>query len=69
MIHIKIIYLNPLEIYYGNFITTKKDTRYHRYGLKDTKSIFDTYDGSVSIKIDNNGFCLVIRILILRQSA
>jgi sensor histidine kinase regulating citrate/malate metabolism len=62
LIRFENFYLNPLEIYNGNFITTKKDTRYHGYGLKGIKSIIGKYGGSVSIKTDNNWFRLVILI-------
>ncbi|MFA5289515.1 MAG: GHKL domain-containing protein [Candidatus Izemoplasmatales bacterium] len=62
LIRIENFYLNPLQIYYGNFMTTKQDTRYHGYGLKSIKSIVEKYDGSVSIKTDNNWFRLVILI-------
>lgn len=62
LIRIENFYLNPLQIYYGNFMTTKQDTRYHGYGLKSIKSIAEKYDGSVSIKTDNNWFRLVILI-------
>jgi signal transduction histidine kinase len=62
LIRIENFYLNPLQVYYGNFMTTKQDTRYHGYGLKSIKSIVEKYDGSVSIKTDNNWFRLVILI-------
>jgi len=62
LIRIENFYLNPLQIHYGNFLTTKKDTRYHGYGLKSIRSIVERYGGSVSIKTDNNWFRLVILI-------
>ncbi len=62
LIRIENFYLNPLQIHYGNFLTTKKDTRYHGYGLKSIKSIVDKYAGSVSIKTENNWFRLIILI-------
>ncbi|MDD4184127.1 MAG: GHKL domain-containing protein [Candidatus Izemoplasmatales bacterium] len=69
LIRIENFYLNPLQIYYGNFLTTKKDTRYHGYGLKSIRNIVEKYGGSVSIKTDNNWFRLVILIPIPVVSA
>jgi len=60
LIRIENYYLNPLTYFSGNFLTTKKDTRYHGFGLKSIKNIVETHGGSVSIKTDNNWFKLVI---------
>jgi len=62
LIRFENFYLNPLEIYYGNFMTTKEDTSYHGYGLKSIKNITGKYGGSVSINTDNNWFRLVVLI-------
>lgn len=69
LIRIENFFLNPLEIYNGNFLTTKKDNRYHGYGLKSIKNIIGKYGGSVSIKTDNNWFRLVILIPIPHTGA
>lgn len=60
LIRIENYYQNQLDYQSGNFLTTKKDTRYHGYGLKSIKSIVEKHGGSVSIKTNNNWFKLVI---------
>lgn len=60
LIKIDNYYQNSLEYFSGNFLTTKKDNRYHGYGLKSIKSIVAKHHGSVSINTDNNWFKLVI---------
>ncbi|MFA7106760.1 MAG: ATP-binding protein [Candidatus Izemoplasmatales bacterium] len=60
LIKIENYFQNILEFHSGNLLTTKKDTRYHGYGLKSIKSIVDKHGGSISIKTDNNWFKLVI---------
>lgn len=60
LIRIENYYLNPLSYFSGNFLTTKKDTRYHGFGLKSIRNIVEKHGGSVSIKTDNNWFKLVI---------
>jgi sensor histidine kinase regulating citrate/malate metabolism len=69
LIRIENFFLNPLQIFNGNFLTTKKDTQYHGYGLKSIKSIVEKYGGSVSITTNNNWFRLVILIPIPNVSA
>lgn len=60
LIRIENYYLNSLTYFSGNFLTTKKDTKYHGFGLKSIKNIVEKHGGSVSIKTDNNWFKLVI---------
>ena len=45
--------------------TTKKDKRFHGYGLKSIKMIAKKYDGQVSIDTDNNWFELAIILPLL----
>lgn len=42
------------------FLTTKKDTLTHGYGLKSIKAVVDKYDGELSIDTINNWFKLFI---------
>jgi sensor histidine kinase regulating citrate/malate metabolism len=66
LIRFENFYLNPLQISHGNFVTTKKDTRFHGYRLKSIKSTVEKYGGNVSITTSNNWFRLIILIPIPR---
>ncbi len=55
-------YISALSYVNGNLSTTKKDNRYHGYGLKSIKSIVEKYHGSISINTENNWFRLIILI-------
>jgi hypothetical protein len=55
-------FVHPLNFQNGIFLTTKKDTLFHGFGLKSIRQIVDKYSGSVSIKTENNWFNLVLLI-------
>lgn len=42
--------------------TSKNDKKFHGFGLKSIKYIANKYNGDISLKIENNEFCLMILI-------
>jgi len=69
LIRIENYYQNSLEYFSGNFLTTKKDSHYHGYGLKSIKSIVEKHQGTVSIKTDNNWFKLIILMPMIKMKS
>lgn len=44
------------KIVNGHIVTSKKDTRYHGFGMKSIENIVQKYGGSVTIKAENGWF-------------
>ncbi len=62
MIRIRNYYEGKVDYREGDFVTTKKDKRFHGYGIKSIKHTAKRYDGVVSINTENNWFELKIII-------
>ena len=62
MIRIENYYEDQLKIDGENYVTTKRDKRYHGWGIKSIKYTADRYDGAVYINTDNNWFDIKIAI-------
>ena len=62
MIHIRNYYVGDINYRDGDLVSTKKDNRFHGYGIKSIKHTATRYDGVVSINTDNNWFELKIII-------
>ena len=62
MIRIRNYYEGGVDYYEGDLVTTKKDKRFHGYGIKSIKHTAKRYDGVVSINTENNWFELKIII-------
>ena len=56
--------LNPLEVHGSNFITDKKDTLMHGYGIDIIRNIVNKYNGTMDIEYSSNKFLIVIIIKI-----
>ena len=53
---------DALQYSEGKLVTTKKEKKYHGYGLKSVRYTVNKYDGAVSIDTANNWFVLKILI-------
>lgn len=62
MIRIENYYEDTLKTDGENYVTTKRDKRYHGWGIKSIKYTADRYDGAVYINTDNNWFDIKIAI-------
>ena len=62
MIRIRNYYTGGVNYHEGDLVTTKKDKRFHGYGIKSIKHTATRYDGVVSINTENNWFELKIII-------
>lgn len=62
MIRIENYYEDELKTDGKNYVTTKRDKRYHGWGIKSIKYTADRYDGAVYINTDNNWFDIKIAI-------
>ena len=62
MIRIRNYYAGGVNYHEGDLVTTKKDKRFHGYGIKSIKHTATRYDGVVSINTENNWFELKIII-------
>ena len=62
MIRIRNYYVGGVNYHEGDLVTSKKDKRFHGYGIKSIKHTVTRYDGVVSINTENNWFELKIII-------
>ena len=62
MIRIENYYEGVLKTDGEEYLTTKRDKKYHGYGIKSIKYTADRYDGAVYINTDNNWFDIKIAI-------
>ena len=53
-------FVGELRIEEGIPVTTKKDTRYHGYGVLSMQMIVDKYNGKLNIDVKDNNFALNI---------
>ena len=68
MIRFENYYEGELEYEESLPVTTKKDTRYHGYGLKSVRYAAQKYGGAVSVTNRNNWFELQILMPLLEES-
>ena len=62
MIKIENYYEGTLHTDGDEYLTTKRDKKYHGYGIKSIKYTADRYDGAVYINTENNWFDMKILI-------
>ena len=62
MIRIENYYEDILELDGENYLSTKRDKKFHGYGIKSIRYTADRYDGAVYINTDNNWFDIKIAI-------
>ena len=62
MIRIENYYEDMLETDGENYLSTKRDKRYHGWGIKSIKYTANRYDGAVYINTDNHWFDIKIAI-------
>ncbi len=60
-------YEADLEFQDGLPKTTKKDRKYHGYGIKSIKSIIEKYHGNLSISTDDNWFSVKVIIPLIQD--
>lgn len=68
MIRIENYYEEPLKYDNGAFLTTKSNKMNHGYGLRSIERVARSYDGSLTIKTENNWFKLFILIPMANNS-
>ena len=61
-IHLENYLGHELKLSDGLPVTTKSDQNYHGFGVLSIRHIVEKYNGTMSIKTDNNLFCLNIMI-------
>ena len=62
MIRIENYYEDILELDGEDYLSTKRDKKFHGYGIKSIRYTADRYDGAVYINTDNNWFDIKIAI-------